>query len=126
MTASSSKPRFSTAFKFPKALVAAVLVGRGGGSSNTASEPTPAEKAISKIQAAYDAVNSLVQDLTVDSSDGAIQDARMQVDGLLSDVRTSANLSDSDQSNFLDLTQNLETRIEDIEDRQKMAMENLT
>ena len=138
-----SSPRHSS-LKFPKALaaagLAAILVGCGGGSSDTASEPAPeptpeptpapapapdpAKVAYRDIKAAYDSVNSLVQALTVDSSAGQVQNARMQVDGLLSDIRTSADLSSSDRSSFLNNARNLETRIEGIEDRQKMAMEN--
>ena len=128
---------------FPKALIAtglaAALIGCGGGSSDSASmpepqpstpepaappAPDPSALAYKAIKVAYDSVNSLVQSLTVGSSAGQLQNARDQVDGLLSDIRTNADLSGSHRTEFLDSAQILETRIDDIEGKQEMAMQN--
>ena len=95
--------------KFSKALLAAglaaALVGCGGGSSTTPManeppEPTATETAIEELEASYSLAERLVNALSPDSGASQKKAAQDAVDALLSLVRTTVDLSDTDRGRF--------------------------
>ena len=110
MTASNARTVLSMTPKFSKALLvaglAAALVGCGGGSSTTTmdggepTEPTAAETAAQKLEAAHSLADSLVTGLSPTSGDAQKKAAQDAVDALSSLVGTTVGLSDTDKEMY--------------------------
>ena len=93
--------------KFSKALLAAclaaALVGCGGGSSTTpmsGGEPTATETATEELEASHSLAERLVNALSPTSGNAQKKAAQDAVDALLSLVRTTVDLSDTDRERF--------------------------
>ena len=92
--------------KFSKALLAAALVGCGGGSSTTTmsgvepTEPTAAETAAEKVRISYTSAKSLVDALSPDSGDVQKDAAESAVNDLRRLVSTTVDLSAADRTTF--------------------------